>query len=98
MPSSPITVTLNSNHSKKFVFRVLPAPDKSIKEAILHEARNKFRMKNLSLVYLKGGVIFDQEILPALASTVWVSKGEPYAGPPAGPALSLTPGEVHVLE
>jgi release factor H-coupled RctB family protein len=77
-----LTVILNSNHSKKFALLLpsLQAP----KATILREARNKFRLKALSYVYLQGGIILedDEDIREGGTINVWVSKGEPYNGPP----------------
>ncbi|KAF9464778.1 tRNA-splicing ligase [Collybia nuda] len=63
MSSGALTVVLNYDHRKKFVF--LLNSHIPVKEAILCQARNKFRNKGLSLVYLR----------------VRVGKGELYNGP-----------------
>ncbi len=98
MPSRAITVSLNYDQSKKFVF--LP-PGQGLqppKEAILREARNKFRIKALSTVYIRGGTILcDDDTLPELSGQIWVGKGEPYAGPPLDSTRADTPGEVRII-
>ncbi|KAJ7581248.1 release factor H-coupled R [Mycena floridula] len=101
MSWKPITVSLNSNNSKRFAFlpsNSLESTVIALKEAILHESRNKFRLKGLSLVYLKGGQVLDEEhsqLIPDL-DQVWVSKGEPYSGP-AGAGSSGAGGELRVI-
>jgi release factor H-coupled RctB family protein len=84
MPLHALTVVLNYNHSKKFVY-LLDAQTPP-KEAVLREARNKFRSKGLTLVYLRGGILLeDGAELSHNVTEVWVSKGEPYSGPPVDP-------------
>ena len=98
MPSRTITIILNANHSKKCVL-LLKAGDLPT-EAILHEARNKFRVKALSQIYLQGGALLELETdLDALpwVTKVWVAKGEPYNGPPSAPARSKGVGEVRII-
>jgi release factor H-coupled RctB family protein len=95
MPSN-LTVILNSNHSRKFacLLQSLQAP----KQIILREARNKFRIKNLSQVYIQGGVELEEEIdLKEGATTVWVSKGEPYSGPPLQNGRSDGAADVRII-
>ncbi|KAG8700327.1 hypothetical protein FRC09_006022 [Ceratobasidium sp. 395] len=96
MPSTtarPITVTLNANQSKKFVFLLEPLPSDTTTPnpqhtSILAEARKKFRIKQLDRVFLKGGTEFEASSVEELhedVKEVWVSKGEPFAGK-SGPA------------
>lgn len=85
MPSRALTVTLNYDQSRKFVLLLAATPDarKNLNERILREGKNKFRAKALTSVFLQGGLLLDdQDELPEDATQVWVSKGEPYAGPP----------------
>ncbi|KAJ7940552.1 release factor H-coupled R [Mycena leptocephala] len=85
MPSRVVTVTLNYNHSKRFALLLSPSPDEPDhdRQAILREARNKFRAK-VSSVFLPGGEILAEGTpLAELISQVWVGKGEVYSGPPA---------------
>ncbi|QRV84175.1 tRNA-splicing ligase RtcB [Ceratobasidium sp. AG-Ba] len=97
MPSTarPITVILNANQSKKFVFLLdslpsdvgLTSPNPQ-HTSILVEARKKFRVKPLDRIYLKGGTEFSPNSVEPLhedVREVWVSKGEPFAGR-SGPA------------
>ncbi|TFK76287.1 release factor H-coupled R [Pluteus cervinus] len=97
MPSRAITVALNYDQSKKFA--LLPGQNQAtLREAILREARNKFRVKALSVVFLRGGTLFEENDSHADSITqVWVGKGEPYAGPPADITRSTNPGEVRVI-
>ena len=96
MPSRTVTIILNSNHTNKCVLllRSLEAPT----EAILREARNKFRVKGLSQIYLQGGVPLgpdtDLNNMPWVTS-VWVAKGEAYNGPPAKQVSRR--GEVRII-
>ncbi|CCO32006.1 tRNA-splicing ligase RtcB homolog 1 [Rhizoctonia solani AG-1 IB] len=82
MPSNtrPLTIILNTNQSKRSIY-LLPIDAPSQHALILAEARNKFRIKSLSQIYLKGGAVFspDQALHPD-AREVWISKGEPYVG------------------
>lgn len=98
MPSQALTVILNYDHSKKFAR--LPSVDSTSrlhpKDAILREARNKFRSKALCIVYLRGGDVVEGDELPEAVEKVWVSKGEAYSGPPAS-GRSKDPGEVRVI-
>jgi len=95
MPSRALTVILNYNQSKKFA---LPSSKNAGKETILREARNKFRAKGLSSVFLRGGTQLDgDEDLPISVTQVWVSKGEPYCGPSVDPSRSPEPGEVRII-
>ncbi len=97
MPSLAITVALNYDQSKKFA--LLPGQNKAtLREIILREARNKFRVKALSVVFLRGGTLFEEsDTLAESVTQVWVGKGEPYAGPPADIGRSANPGEVRVI-
>ncbi|KZP04562.1 release factor H-coupled R [Athelia psychrophila] len=98
MPARTLTIILNANHAKKCVLILKPG-DAPI-DAILHEARNKFRVKALTQVYLQGGALLepgtDLAALPWVTK-VWVAKGEPYNGPPAAPARSQGVGEVRII-
>ncbi|KAG9105170.1 hypothetical protein FRC07_009544 [Ceratobasidium sp. 392] len=97
MPSNsrPITVILNANQSKRFVFLLesLPSDTTTTSQSpqhtsILTEARKKFRVKQLERVFLKGGTEFAASPVEPLhedVREVWVSKGEPFAGK-TGPA------------
>ncbi|KAF8756460.1 tRNA-splicing ligase RtcB [Rhizoctonia solani] len=82
MPSNtrPITIILNANQSKRSIY-LLPTDAPSPHALILSEARNKFRLKSLSRIYLKGGALFlpDQTLCSDIRE-LWVSKGEPYVG------------------
>ncbi|KAJ7219360.1 release factor H-coupled R [Mycena pura] len=81
MSSRVVTVILNYNHNKRFA--LLPRAQEAAAETILREARNKFRVKTLSTVFLPGGAtLAPSESLPELVSQLWVGKGEPYSGPP----------------
>jgi release factor H-coupled RctB family protein len=91
-----LTVVLNANHSKKFTL-VLQSSSTSVKDIILHEARNKFRMKGLHVVFLRGGAPLDDSALGDSDTIVWVGKGEPYSGPPAHPAQSNNRAEVRII-
>ncbi|CAE6511980.1 unnamed protein product [Rhizoctonia solani] len=82
MPSNtrPLTIILNANQSKRTIY-LLPTDASSQHSLILTEARNKFRLKTLSQIYLKGGTLFSPgQILHPDVREVWVSKGEPYVG------------------
>jgi len=96
MPSRTITVILNSNHTKKFalLLRSLEAPS----DNILREARNKFRIKPLSQIFLQGGGLLEPNAdLGESTTQVWVGKGEAYNGPPAHPVQSHGSGEVRII-
>lgn len=99
MPSRTITIILNSNQTKRSAF-VLRSLDASPGEAILREARNKFRLKGLSHVFLQGGALLQSDAdiseMPWVTD-VWVGKGESYAGPPANPSHSKGSGEVRII-
>ncbi|KAJ7109460.1 release factor H-coupled R [Mycena epipterygia] len=96
MPSRVVTVTLNYNHSKRFALLLSPS-ELNHREAILREARNKFRAK-VSAIFLSGGVILAEgENLPELVSQVWVGKGEPYCGPPALASTAAFDAELHLI-
>lgn len=97
MSSRALTVVLNYDHSKKFA--LLLNPQTPPKEDILREARNKFRSKGLSLVYLRGGTTLeDNDDLQPNINQVWVSKGEPYSGPPVDPRSTQTShSEVRII-
>jgi len=85
MSSRALTVILNSDHSRKFVAVLAERrdPSQNIKESILKEGKNKFRLKGLSTVYLQGGDVLEEEQdLPERTTQVWIAKGESYAGPP----------------
>ncbi|KAJ7430715.1 release factor H-coupled R [Mycena galericulata] len=93
-----VTVTLNYNHGKRFALLVSPSPQ-GHHDTILREARNKFRAK-VSSVFLPGGLILAEgESIPELVSQVWVSRGEPYAGPPGAPngSLAADAAELHLI-
>jgi release factor H-coupled RctB family protein len=98
MLSRTITVILNSNHTKKCVIllRSLEGPT----DAILQEARNKFRVKALSQVFLQGGATLEPGAnlteMPWV-TCVWVGKGEPYSGPPAKPTQSGGSAQVRII-
>ncbi|KAJ1305995.1 hypothetical protein OPQ81_010710 [Rhizoctonia solani] len=82
MPSNtrPLTIILNANQSKRTIY-LLPLDATSQHSLILAEARNKFRVKSLSQIYLKGGRIFSpDQALHLDIREVWVGKGEPYVG------------------
>lgn len=100
MPSRAVTVHLNYDQSKKFVHLPSGESQKLQKEAILRESRNKFRIKGLSTVFLRGGIpIEDAEpSLSRSATQVWVGKGEPFSGPPLDATRSTNPGEVRVIK
>lgn len=84
MPSRALTIILNSNHSKKTVALRPYHADESPQEWILTEANNKFRTRNLSIVFLHGGeVLLPNVPIDESVTQVWVSKGEEYVGPPA---------------
>ncbi|KZV92464.1 release factor H-coupled R [Exidia glandulosa HHB12029] len=87
MGSRALTLTLNANHSKKSTI-IVPLDADDVHARILREARNKFRSKALSRVYLLGGIELNvEDDLPFGTTQVWVSKGEDYTGPPApGPS------------
>ncbi|KDQ60982.1 hypothetical protein JAAARDRAFT_191106 [Jaapia argillacea MUCL 33604] len=96
MPSRVLTVILNTNHSKKFA--LLLQSTIGARDLILINAGNKFRVKALSLIYLQGGVVLSQDSdLTESVTRVWVSKGEPYVGPPANSSVSSNPGEVRIM-
>lgn len=104
MPSRVLTVILNSNHNKRFAL-LLPENDRAdynITELILREARNKFRVKSISTIFLRGGITFvnGANLLDSTESQlqVWVSKGEAYSGPPSAPLPSDSKGEVRTIE
>lgn len=83
MPSSALTVTLNFDQCKKFVLVLTQSTRSGGRDAILREARNKFRVKGLSCVFLRGGTVLNGDgTVPESVSQVWVGKGEPYSGPP----------------
>ena len=96
MASQSLSVILNSDQSKRFVF-VASVPD-DWKERILKEARNKFRIKKLSSVFLQGGEeLVERAELPVGATQVWVSKGEPYAGPALALGAPTTAKDVRII-
>lgn len=98
MPSRPLTVILNSNHTKKFTLLLRPQDPPGPRNIILCDARNKFRIKGLCSVFLQGGSLLEDETdLGDLVTQVWVSKGEPYSGPPANPYRSNDRGEVRII-
>jgi hypothetical protein len=54
----------------------------NVRGHILTQARNKFRIKELSIIYRWGGeVVYDSETLQKKIDEVLVSKGEAYTGP-----------------
>jgi release factor H-coupled RctB family protein len=93
--TSTVTVILNSNHTRRFVLLLQPGDART--ETILREARNKFRSKGLSIVFIRGGTPLDDKTMGESPTEVWVSKGEPYSGPPAKNPGSSNPGEVRVI-
>lgn len=98
----PITVILNSNHNKRIaLIRPASSPGDTIsntKEYILRESRNKFRIKALQILHLKGGrVVQDDDPVDVIEETVFVSKGEPYCGPLAVPESESPPGETRII-
>lgn len=99
MPSSALTVTLNYDHNKKFALVLTPATRFGGRDVILREARNKFRVKGLSCVFLRGGTVLndDATVLESI-SQVWVGKGEPYSGPPnPEPTRGSQRGEIRII-
>lgn len=64
MPSRALTVTLNYDHSRNFVFLLPALPDssKDLSKRILREGRNKFRVKSLMSVFLQGGLLLLMKI------------------------------------
>ncbi|CAE6492628.1 unnamed protein product [Rhizoctonia solani] len=102
MPSNtrPITIILNANQSKRSIY-LLPVDAPSQHSLILTEARNKFRIKSLSQIYLKGGTPFlPEQTLHLDVREVWVSKGEPYVGkdtPAPGTTGANAVGRVDVI-
>ncbi|KAJ7235437.1 release factor H-coupled R, partial [Mycena haematopus] len=96
MPSRVITVILNSNHSKRFA--LLLSEVELGRPKILTEARNKFRSKGLSSVFLLGGVILAEgDALPELVSQVYVGKDEPYCGPANIARAATFDSELHLI-
>ena len=93
--SSALTVILNANHTKRFAL-VLRDPE-TPKSTILREARNKFRIKALSHVFLQGGTPLEDDHSGLGFTKVWISKGEPYSGPPSENRRSTGPAEVRVI-
>lgn len=87
MPNRRVTIILNANQAKRITV-LIPLPrageeDYSIRELILHQARNKFHNKYLDIIYRWGGeIVEDGAPLPDKEDEVLVSKGEPYIGPP----------------
>lgn len=101
MPLRAITVLLNHDQSKKFVFLPSGQNHQNFKEAILRDARNKFRSKTLCTVYLRGGAILgEQEEITESTMQVWVGREEPYAGPPVDTTRSQGPGGhgIHIIK
>ena len=94
--SRTLTVILNSNHSKRFALS-LKHGDATPATTILRDARNKFRSKGLSAVFLRGGVQLEDASVDESFTEVWVTKGEPYNGPPAREGLSDHLGDVRVI-
>lgn len=101
MPSRALTVTLNYQQGKNFALLLSTSPEVDLAAEILREARNKFRTRKLTSVFLPGGLILaEREPLPELVSQVWVGKGEPYCGPPApfhGSPSSAFDSELHLI-
>ncbi|KAF7338230.1 tRNA-splicing ligase RtcB [Mycena venus] len=100
MPSRVVTVTLNYNHNKRFALLLPHSTTTEAVTVILREARNKFRTKALSSVFLPGGVFLAEgESFPELVSQVWVGKGEPYCGPPGivHASASAFDSELHLI-
>ncbi|KJA27100.1 hypothetical protein HYPSUDRAFT_84006 [Hypholoma sublateritium FD-334 SS-4] len=101
MPSRVLTVILNFDHSRKFALllpeQAEPLGTLNLKERILREGRNKFRIKGLSSIYLQGGALLGDEDADVLfAAKVWVGKGEPYTGPPK-PIQNETLGTIRII-
>ena len=101
MPSRALTVILDFDHSRKFALLLPEGADSlgalDLKERILREGRNKFRIKGLSSIYLQGGALLGNEDTDlSSAVKVWVSRGEPYAGPPK-PIQSATAGTIRII-
>jgi release factor H-coupled RctB family protein len=92
MPSNtrPLTIILNTNQSKRTIYLLPNTAITSQHALILAEARNKFRLKSLSQIFLRGGTLFlpDDTLHPDVRE-VWVSKGELYVGKDA-PAPGTT--------
>ncbi len=101
MPSRALTIILNFDHSRKFALLLPEEADSlgalDLKERILREARNKFRIKGISSIYLQGGALLGNEDtnLSSIVK-VWVGKGEPYAGPPK-PIQSAMAGTIRII-
>jgi release factor H-coupled RctB family protein len=103
MPNRRITIILNSNQSKRITVLV-PLPggtgeSYNVRDHILTQARNKFRIKELHIVYRWGGeVVHDGDTIPESIDEALVSKGEAYIGPPAKHTRTDgNAGEVSVL-
>ncbi|KAH7097153.1 release factor H-coupled R [Auriculariales sp. MPI-PUGE-AT-0066] len=106
MSLHPVTIILNSNQTKRFAV-TLSTTDNMASVEILRQARNKFRIRALSHLYLFGGLgFYARECIPHDADRIWVGKGEPYAGPPlpvqsdadlASTSNSTPPSETLVL-
>lgn len=75
------------------------APDTPVRQRIIQEAKNKFRIKALSSVFLPGGILLeDEQSIPESTNQVWVGKGEPYAGPPKSVADDApSPEDIRVI-
>jgi release factor H-coupled RctB family protein len=76
-----------------------PDEPHNVRGDIFTQARNKFRIKELSIIYRWGGeVVYDGETRPAKIDEVPVSKGEAYIGPPVKHTRNdRKAGEVSVL-
>ncbi|TDL21557.1 release factor H-coupled R [Rickenella mellea] len=97
MPGRPLTISLNANQSKKFVC-LLPDDTTNCKAFILKEARNKFRIKGLSHVFVQGGAeLHDEEAIRYDNSSFFVSKGEAYVGRTAAPSNTNQRGEIRII-
>lgn len=103
MPNRRITIILNSNQSKRITV-LIPLPGGqddpyNVRDHILAQARNKFRIKELNIIYQWGGeIVYDGDTLSEKIDEVLVSKGEAYIGPPTKHTRTDgKAGEVHVL-
>lgn len=93
----PLTVTLNANQSKKFVY-LIPEGALDIHTRILKDAHNKFRIKSLKRVFLPGGTeLGPDDELPASVSQVFVSKGEEFVGRAADLPSDEPAGDVRIF-
>lgn len=98
MPLRPLTIALNANHTRKFVY-LFDDDVSDAKACILREAHNKFRIRSLKHVFLQGGAeLGDEEQLHYSAVQVFVSKGEVYNGRTDSTMVGTTThGEVRII-